>query len=90
MSASYQCIASGVCAYDKANDVKGTVVATFEPQQIIAADEHRAQAGRRWLRLKIQGRCMFTLVFSRRVDGVFGTHFVCVRVGRRLYALVRR
>jgi hypothetical protein len=32
-------------------------VATFEPQQIIKADEHRAQAGRRWLRLKTQGRC---------------------------------
>ncbi|AVK75980.1 hypothetical protein pneo_cds_373 [Pandoravirus neocaledonia] len=27
MSSSYQCIASGACAYDKANDVKGTAVA---------------------------------------------------------------
>lgn len=57
MSSSYQCIASGAYAYDKANDIKGTAVATFEPQQVISADEHRAQAGRRWLRLKTQGHC---------------------------------
>ncbi|AVK75997.1 hypothetical protein pkur_cds_353 [Pandoravirus kuranda] len=60
MSSSYQCITSGACAYDKANDVKGTAVATFEPQQIISADEHRAQAGRRWLRLKTQGHYSYT------------------------------
>ncbi|AVK77480.1 hypothetical protein pmac_cds_792 [Pandoravirus macleodensis] len=60
MSSSYQCIASGARAYDKANDIKGAVVTTFEPQQIISADEHRAQAGRRWLRLKAQGLVSYT------------------------------
>jgi hypothetical protein len=56
MTASYQCIISGACAYDKAYDIKGMVVATFELEQISSANEHRAQAGRRWLRLKAQGR----------------------------------
>ncbi|AVK77550.1 hypothetical protein pmac_cds_862 [Pandoravirus macleodensis] len=77
MSSSYLCIASGACAYDKANDIKGTVVATFESQQIISADEYRAQAGRRWLHLKIQGRSTFSHAFFLVTGGLWASLCFC-------------
>jgi hypothetical protein len=55
---------------------KGTVMATLKPQQIISANEHCAQADRRGLCLKTQGRCTFVPAFSRRRRGFWAPHYL--------------
>ncbi|AVK77241.1 hypothetical protein pmac_cds_553 [Pandoravirus macleodensis] len=77
MSLSHQYIASWACAYDKANGVKGMVVRTFELQQITSTDEHRAWAGRCWLRRKARSLYVAPL----RVQQLLARHGPTLRVG---------